>query len=439
MKIVVTNVYSYENKGDAAIVMAMVHEVHRVFPDAELYLQTVDAKNDKDKYDAPVDSSLLWILLSSLRNEPLPKQLFEIGTRTAGLMLYLFIYRFTRLKARWLLRGQLKQFIDYTAQADLIIACGGGYLRTAETTPQLLLWLFVACLNTLTGYYLGKPVYMYSQSIGSLNDSLARWLVKFTLNRAQLIEVREEISLRYTKELGVRAPVVLTADPVFLLRGQSRPVPVKLQPGRLQIGITVRKWFSTDEKLMNYVDIIARLIDHLTTKYQARVTYLPQVIATDFSDDDRIVAKKLLEKIKNKEQFTFLTDNLHPLELINLCGKMDLFIGTRMHSNIFALLNDVPVVAIKYEHKTQGIMDGLGIGDATVDIETITYEELERKVEMVLNNRERYQKLIAQNMPSQMDLSRSAMELIKSEFESKTASLPVREDSLVMETSSSEE
>jgi colanic acid/amylovoran biosynthesis protein len=381
MKILVTNIYSYENKGDAAIVIAMVSEIRRVFPEAHIYLQTVDVEHDKGKYDEPVESSLLWILLSSLRDEPILKRVYELTIRMTGLILYLLFYRLLRVRLNWLLRGQLKQFVAYTEQTDLVIACGGGYLRTVETKPQVLLWLFVVCLNSLSGHYLGKPVYMYSQSIGPLNDWLARRLVKFTLNRVQLIEVREDISMQYVEKLKIHTPAIRTADPVFLLKGQGRRAPVKLEPAPIQVGVTVRNWFSTELQLMQYLKIVARLIDYLITNYKARVTYTPQVIATGFGDDDRLVAKKLRSLVKNKKSFTLLLDDLHPLELIGLCSKMDLFIGTRMHSNIFSLINDVPVVAIQYEHKTQGIMDRLGIGDATIDIEKINFEELKQKVE----------------------------------------------------------
>lgn len=88
-----------------------------------------------------------------------------------------------------------------------------------------------------------------------------------------------------------------------------------------------------------------------------------------------------------------------------------------MHSNIFALISDVPVVAIQYEHKTQGIMDRMGLGHATVDIEKISFEELKQKVEHVLNNGDLYKGLIKRNMVGQIQLSSSAMHIIKQDFD----------------------
>ena len=346
MNILVTNVYSYRNKGDAAIVLALVSEIRRVFPGAEVSLLTTDSRHDHDKYGAPVASSLMWVLFSAIKNRSLPARLAETVLRLGGLLAYLASYRLLRLRPKWLLRREVQELVGRVEAANMVIACGGGYLCTPDSSPKSLLLLFGMCLSFVMGRYLGKPVYLYSQSVGPLHDWLGRAIVRFSLNRVNLLLVREDISMAYVKKLGVRAPYVRTADPAFLLKGQHRPAPVALPAAPLQVGITVRKWFSTEVQLLRYIGILARLVDYLAETYDARVTYIPQVIASGFGDDDRIVAKKLRDQVARKDRFTVLEQDLHPLELIELCSRMDIFVGTRMHSNIFALLSDVPVVAM---------------------------------------------------------------------------------------------
>lgn len=417
MNILVTNVYSYKNKGDAAIVIAQISEIKRVFPKASIAIQSIDIKHDKNKYGVPVSGSLMWILLSSVRDDSLPKQIYKLVSRVSGLLSYLLFYRLLHLRIDWLLSNELKKFVSDIESADLVITCGGGYLRTTETSPRILVWLYVVCLNFLTGYYLGKPIYMYSQSIGPLNDWISKSIVRFSLNRTSLIEVREDISFNYVKKLKIKAPVVRTSDPVFLLKGQKMPSPIKLDEANLKVGVTVRNWFNNKTQLDNYLNVVARLIDYLIKNYDAQVIYIPQVIATEFGDDDRVVAKMLQQKVKHKDKFRLVLEDYHPFELMKLCSEMDIFIGTRMHSNIFALINNVPVVAIQYEHKTKGIMDRLGLSEATIDIEKLTFELLKQKTEHVLNNRDSFKKLIELNMVKQIKLSRSAMEIIKQDYE----------------------
>lgn len=71
-----------------------------------------------------------------------------------------------------------------------------------------------------------------------------------------------------------------------------------------------------------------------------------------------------------------------------MIGYMDLFIGTRMHSNIFALSMHVPTVAIGYRHKTRGIMEMLQMENYVCDVSNIRFEDIAKKVEAALANRE---------------------------------------------------
>ena len=67
---------------------------------------------------------------------------------------------------------------------------------------------------------------------------------------------------------------------------------------------------------------------------------------------------------------------------------MDYFVGTRMHSNIFATSMAVPTTAIAYEKKTNGIMETVGLQNYVVEINDITAEELYNKVEdMIINEK----------------------------------------------------
>jgi colanic acid/amylovoran biosynthesis protein len=147
------------------------------------------------------------------------------------------------------------------------------------------------------------------------------------------------------------------------------------------------------------------------------VFYVPQVIADNFGDDDRLIAHNVWQYVKNQKYFTVVEADLHPFEVIGLCGKMDIFLGTRMHSNIFALINHVPVVAIEYEHKTKGIMRGLGLETLAIDIRDVTFETLRQKVDLLLEDRAHYKKLVEQNLPGQIAQSRKAIEVIQEAYE----------------------
>ncbi len=418
LNILVTNVYSYKNKGDAAIVLSLLREIKRAFPDADVLVQTADVKHDKDVYGAPVTSSLLWTLLSAVREKPILTRIAVPAWGIFSLSLYLCLHRLFGGGAVFWLPRELRVFVRENQRADLAIACGGGYLRTANSGVRESILLFVTCLNFLTAHYVGKRVYLYSQSIGPVHGRLQRAILRFSLDRVNIIEPREDISVDFLGKLQPRATIVPTADPALLLGGTGTPpTAVKLQKGRMHVGITVRKWFKDPAQLDAYMQAVAATIDYLIEQHQAQVFYIPQVIAENFGDDDRKIAQKVWKLTKNQSDFVVIDQDLHPYEIIGLCGKMHLFMGTRMHSNIFALINHVPVVAIEYEHKTRGIMRGLNLEKLTIDIQDVTPQRLQELVDDVLKHRQTYVDLIKKHLPEQIQQSQKAIEVIKKDYE----------------------
>jgi colanic acid/amylovoran biosynthesis protein len=197
VNIVITNVYSYKNKGDAAIVIALVGEVQRVFPASDILIQTTDVQNDAGRYGVPISSSLLWLLLSSERERPLPIRLLRLIGRVAALLIYALTFRVLGKAPGWLLGSALRQYAAGIEAADLVIACGGGYLRTVDASAPSTILLAVTCLNFLMAHYLRRPVYLYSQSIGPVHGWLQRRILAFALSRVNLIESREDITTRF--------------------------------------------------------------------------------------------------------------------------------------------------------------------------------------------------------------------------------------------------
>lgn len=421
MRILISNVYSYKNKGDAAIVIALLQEARRAFPDAEIMIQTADITYDEGKYGAPITASLLWTLLSSVRDEPLPKRLWTAGQGLCAIYIYLALRKLFGKAPLGVLPKALRRFMQENEQADIVIACGGGYLRTANESPRETILLYVTCLNFLVAKACGKPVFLYSQSIGPVHGTLQQRILRRALNRVDLIEPREDVSIAFLEKLHLPTHIVPTADPALLLGGNGTfpEKQVKLRPNRLHVGITVRKWFKTAKELNAYIDSVAETIDYLIDKHNAEVFYVPQVIAENFGDDDRLIARKVWDRVKGQKFFTVVEADLHPFEVIGLCGKMDIFMGTRMHSNIFALINFVPVVAIEYEHKTKGIMRGLDLEPLTIDIRDVNAKTLRQKVDLLLADTDHYRQLIKRNLPQQIAESRKAIDVIKEAYEAK--------------------
>jgi colanic acid/amylovoran biosynthesis protein len=78
---------------------------------------------------------------------------------------------------------------------------------------------------------------------------------------------------------------------------------------------------------------------------------------------------------------------------------MDVFIGTRMHSNIFAMTQNVPVIPIGYLHKTNGIARSVGIEDWVIDINDINAELLINKFDELWKMRHQVRQQLENRIP----------------------------------------
>ena len=54
MKIIITNVYCYKNKGDAGIVVSMIKSLKKTFPHSDIKIVSLYPKDDVGKYDEDV-------------------------------------------------------------------------------------------------------------------------------------------------------------------------------------------------------------------------------------------------------------------------------------------------------------------------------------------------------------------------------------------------
>ena len=125
---------------------------------------------------------------------------------------------------------------------------------------------------------------------------------------------------------------------------------------------------------------------------------MPQVIVKH--GDDAEVALKIKNQLSEdcKDKFVIMRDDLSPVEIKALIGNFDYFIGTRMHSNIFATSMKVPTIAIAYEKKTNGIMHTVSLDDYILEMDKLTLKDLRKKVMLQKDNKLKIEKNLAKKI-----------------------------------------
>lgn len=125
------------------------------------------------------------------------------------------------------------------------------------------------------------------------------------------------------------------------------------------------------------------------------------------------MSKEVASRIRSKVNIRVLTKDYSLEELKGIIGQMDLFIGTRMHSNILALSMRVPTIAISCQRKTEGIMSMLRLTEYVLDIATITFDDMVSMIERVWNNQQAIAGFLKQRAEKAEELALCNAKLVK--------------------------
>jgi colanic acid/amylovoran biosynthesis protein len=103
--------------------------------------------------------------------------------------------------------------------------------------------------------------------------------------------------------------------------------------------------------------------------------------------------------------------------LAGAIGQMEIFIGTRMHSNIFALHQYIPLLPIGYLHKTQGIADMIGLSQWVIDIKNIDSAALSRALEKLWVERSDIKHHLMNVLPAVFEDARLPGQMIGADYQ----------------------
>lgn len=235
-----------------------------------------------------------------------------------------------------------------------------------------------------------KPLVLFPQSMGPFTNFTSKLIAKMVLNYSKIILIREKISLVYIKKFINRSNnIFFCLDAAFYLKISTektiydnffekdmRDFPI--------IGIAASQLISSEK----YIKIFSNFSNHLINIYNHNIVLIPHVIDTIKNiNDDRIVLKKIYQNIDNKEKCLLIERDLDAPVLKNLIGKCDIFIGSRMHSNIASISSNVPTIAISYSHKYSAIMNLFEQGEYVLNVNNLNFNKLLNSFNKIFDQR----------------------------------------------------
>ncbi len=295
--------------------------------------------------------------------------------------------------------------------SDMLISGGGGLFQDVTSSRSILYYLGLIKMAKL----LKKKVVVLANGIGPVRKKFNRYLTKSIVNKVDLITVRDEVSRNVLKRMGVTQKIYLTADPALLLKDtdESKIRKEKLdsmldfkEEGRTLIGVSVRNW----KDFESFSEKIVYFLDYVLENHDVDLLFIPMHYKTDLEP-----SKTIIGKLKGRAYL--VEEELNHHELRYLIGKMDMVIGMRLHSLVFASEKGIPVMGIVYDPKVNSYLEminQISLGN----VENLDHVQMVSLFEKNFNNKHYYTEKMKNAVEELKKLSEKNMDLVMELIES---------------------
>ena len=286
-------------------------------------------------------------------------------------------------------RQSPRALVDAIRSCDVFISGGGSLLQDVTSLRNVVYYSGLLRLARLSR----KPAMIYAQGIGPLIRPLSQKLARIAAQQSRVVTVRDEDSKKLLEQIGVRRKIEVTADPVWALSPQSQSLQPKSTPefGGKTLCASLRPWQGYD---FSREGNLARGWQNFAQKSGARFRFVPMQDEID---------RPVMENLATPNVAVINTADLHPREIMSLCGDCHAMIAMRLHALIFAAAQGVPCVAVNYDPKVASLAN---IIDAPL-LENLGESELQKLPDFVQSARA----MSAQKLAQLQSLARRNAEL----------------------------
>jgi polysaccharide pyruvyl transferase CsaB len=323
--ILISGYYGFHNTGDDAMLMGIISHIRSLLPAARLAILS----------KAPIETALTY----------------RVNT-------------YNRLNLMKVLRIMKK--------SRLFVYGGGNIIQDSTSTRSLLFYLAI----TLMAKLMSVKVMFFGNGFGPLTKPFNRSVSGKVLNRADVITVREELSLRELAALSVTKPdIMLTADPALLVTQAAAPETVDallesegIPAGKVYVGFSVRDYPVSGVESKGYLRAIAMAADAMAERYGIVPVFIPMEYPRDVFQISKVMALMRTKGYVVKSKYSVP-------QILGIIARMDMIVAMRLHALIFAANLGVPVIAVEYQPKIEGFIRYIGQASAG-KMENLEFEAL---------------------------------------------------------------
>lgn len=388
-RLLIINLHSTSNAGDHALLLMSLRAIYAFAPNAQVTLSVNDpAGFAANRLAEPCVPSFFGWAGENRRPGWLARLRLLFRLYLCALWAALR-YRWSGAATYAGIPHPFRPLLRAYFEADAVLSCPGNFIYTRSYLAGLP--ILVPLFAMFYAWLLGKPFALLPQTVGPLARRWEGWVVGWILRRARSIAVRDVTSVALLERLGFdRESYQLIPDLAFQFPGAGRAAGIALlqefgvEPSALRprLGVTLINWGAQNPAFggqARYEAGVTETIRRFLLETEGQALLFSQVCGPTDADDDRIPARRVAAALAaaGVSEGVHLVDAAIPAPRLKAAyGLMDFFLGSRLHSNIFALAEGVPVLAIAYQDKTFGVMGMLGLGEWVIAIEECDLDSL---------------------------------------------------------------
>lgn len=402
-KIVVAGWHDDSNKGDAAILLALLKLLDELAPNAKFYIQM------SVHHSSPLYSTMLRhtqslfhkpiIPLTSFFRRSSNKKLLRMFELLLFLIRSLLLLLFPKMASKVLLDPEEKRALTIYLDCKCVVGKGGHYFYGGKR-PTDLVRAYIQAFPFLLARRLGIPYVLVGISVGPYSSWFERIIPRLVFTGAAAVSAREKVSFEeICRIVGVRERVFRTTDTAIWLetnccQGQNTQTTDGLNES--YVIFCPRVVFPKDKhrvKYKRYLTISKWLLYELVNTYHRKVVVLLNAVRSikesghKTTEDDSQFVIDIQRNEPGLKDVVFITKDLNPIDILKIYKDAEFVIGTRLHSIIFALLCCKPFIAISYYGPKMTVAADYDMDQFVVNIKQLDHNRLEELIKYIITNK----------------------------------------------------
>lgn len=367
------------NLGDDATQRAVIQNIKRRWPDAEIVLFSMNPADSSARHGLPSHPirTETWEhreedphdRLATRRDVEAAPDGRPRALRFVRAVLRVPYRSFRRLQRELPFLGRSFAIIR---PFDLLIVSGGGQLLDAWGGPwkfpfTIFKWILLARLS-------GTRCYFLNVGAGPLAHPMGRWFVRNALRLAQYASFRDEDSRILVRQIGFRGTTEVTADCVYALDSPEHPVRSDAEQAAPIVGLSPMAFCDPRVYWQKDQLVYQRLVDNIGSfgRWLGDRNYRLALFSTDIWFDLQTVAEvsSILKQSNGYVAAQHVQDEqMKDLDqLLSRIQSADYIVTCRYHGVVFAHLLNKPVIALTHHPKVTSLMKDLGLVKYCLDI-----------------------------------------------------------------------